>query len=465
MLTKEQAAFLERFGLKAGDSQESQGKDNTGFESMLRKAQHLQSRLSSMTSRGAALLKPRTTQLSAGITAAEQAAESGDPEKAATLLSGLDTLMRELDRDMDYVSDYVAEDQKFQKRLQEARVHRRGGGALAIQDYLDRLTEEEERRKKAEAKEDFREALAACDASDHMHTAMMQDAKRGVEFAALQTELETEIKRLEQQAPGGGTAKPVIDEVREMMKDADNFIKSDNWVGAVIMMRKARMELRVGTKGLELSEQLGPLEETDDFDAVYRQVLNVVKQLQSMKAAGPFRRELANCLELTRDAQAAMPDRTEALRLLSEARQKCGRISGEILLNGRLTGSVKQLLSQRDDMAKHKDSRCVTSEIQASARKLKEADQKAKAHEFDDALKRVDEAAEQIRVGHAALRLYVAKVGPARQAIARAAKHKRGNANWQQMLDNLDAAFAARDLRQAEQHANAALDETQAAAA
>lgn len=461
MLNAAQKAFVDKFDLASGAPDAPAPDDKSGFEELLEESEKLVARARSKSPLVAKLLSKTISVVSAAVAESKKQAASGDKASAAKTLQQQAGAARALDRDIDTAVLYATEQRKFATRLSQTRHHRRTGGAIAIEEYLQRMEADEKRRQTAETRGDIRQALAACEAQDHRHTAMMMEAARGVEFTRLQTEIETEISRLESQAPGGGKAAPVIAEVREMMNDAGNFTKSDNWVGATLMLRKARTELKVGTKGLELVDKLVPEEAPKDFNKAYAQVTATITGLRKLPAARGFKRELADCVEQTRAARAALPDEAAAMQQLNSARRTCAELSTKLLEGGKYTSTVRQVMDQRKKLLRAQQDKCAQPEAVRAGRMLKEANKKAQGKDFAAAMDLLDKATGELRAGHKISQLYSRFVAPARIAIAKQLRSNSGD-DPKARLTELDVAFRNRDLKASETLARTALEAAEA---
>ncbi|MCL6282725.1 DUF724 domain-containing protein [Ruegeria sp. 2012CJ41-6] len=454
MLTQTQQSFLERFGIT---DRGGSGGAATEYDALLSEAEDRLSRVRALPPRAGQLLKDLTGPIAAAVTAARKAAAQGAQDDAVGTLSAQVTLGRKLDREVDTVTEYLREAKGFAARLAETRAQARGHGAAAVEDYLKRLENDDKRRQAAEARGEFDQAIIACEAQEARHAAMMQEAGRATNCNKVRHEIESEIARLESHAPGGGNARPVIATVREMMNDADNFGKSANWVGAALTMRKARTELQLGTRGLELMEKLRPDEEATEFTRAHVQILAHIKALQGLKSGGPIQRELRRIVEMTKDARKALPDENKALHLLNQCRAACIDLTQAVLENGRYASSFKQLFRQRDQLRQVQQDKCAQPEIKRVTKLLREADSLTRRLDFPAAIAQVDAAAKTLQTGLRAAHLYADTVRPARAALARLAQGGDKTAA-QSGLNALDEAFRKRDLKRADSLARAALD-------
>ncbi|WP_372571877.1 hypothetical protein [Ruegeria jejuensis] len=457
MLTQSQQSFLERFGITSSAGSGGRDRAPAEFESLLAEAEGLLNRVRALPPKASQLLKDLTGPIATAVGAARKAAAKGAETEAVATLSEQEALGRKLDREIDDVTEYLSEAKGFAKRLAETRAQARGHGAAAVEDYLKRLESDDKRRQAAEARGAFDQATIACEAQEARHAAMMQEAGRAANCNKVRHEIDAEIARLESQAPGGGNARPVIETVREMMNDADNFAKSSNWVGAALMMRKARTELQIGTRGLDLMDKLRPTEEATEFTRAHVQILAHIKALQGLKTGGPIQRELRRIIEMTKDARKALPDEKKALHLLNQSRAACIDLTQAVLDNGRYASSFKQLFRQRDQLRQVQQDKCAQPEIKQVTKLLREADTLTRRLDFPAAIAQVDAATKTLQTGLQAAHLYTDAVRPARVALARQARN--GDKKVAQSdLAALDAAFRQRDLRRAESLARTALD-------
>ncbi|MEX0350619.1 MAG: hypothetical protein AB3N15_14460 [Paracoccaceae bacterium] len=453
MLTPTQQSFLERFGIAVRGEP---GDAASTYDALLAEAEGRLNRVRALPPRAGQLLKDLTAPIATAIAAARKHAAQGAQSDAAAALSAQAALGRKLDREIDDVTEYLREAKGFAARLTETRAQARGHGAAAVEDYLKRLESDDKRRQAAEARGEFDQATIACEAQEARHAAMMQEAERAANCNKVRHEIEAEIERLESRAPGGGNARPVIAAVREMMNDANNFAKSANWVGAALTMRKARTELQLGTRGLDLMDKLRPTEEATEFTRAHGQILAHIKALQGLKSGGPIKRELTRIIEMTKDARKALPDENKALHLLNQSRAACIDLTQAVLDNGRYASSFKQLFRQRDQLRQVQQDKCVQQEIKHVTKLLREADTLTRRLDFPAAIAQVDAAAKTLQTGLQAAHLYVDTVRPARTALARKAQNDDKNAA-QSDLAALDAAFRQRDLKRAESLAQTAL--------
>jgi hypothetical protein len=415
-LTPEQSAFLEDFVLDAAPAAAAADKR---FPALLKAAQALQARIAKLPTAAQTLLQAKTAELDTKLTQAQQQARDGNADQAADALTVAEPVMRELRRDMKLAATYATEAAKFQTRLATARSRKGGDGGIAIADYIERLETDDQRRAAAEARGDLRMALTACEAMDNIHDAKMQDADRGREFLTLKTNVETAITQIEHQAAAPETVQPLVAEIREMINDATNFTKSDNWVGAVIMMRNARTEFKVGSAALDLSQKLDAAGQDPDFDKASENTQALIGQIGGMRGANAFAGQLREASDLTASARALLPDTDAARAELDRANQLCNDVAQLILQQNRVQSVLRSTLTQHKALTGLNAEKCIQKEVKATARLIKNAAKQVTAQKFDAALDTLKQADTQIAAGIAAGQAYGSDIKSGRLAIAR----------------------------------------------
>lgn len=445
-LTQAQSAFLEQFVLVSAPVS---GGDDAGaaklYQGLLGRAQKLAGRIAKLTPDAQKLLLDGRRKLGAGVGTAQKQAEAGQMPAAAATMKDLVPVMRSLDGAIDLADTYAAEAAKFLARLTEARG--RTDGAIAIADYLKRMEDDDTRRRKAEAQGDLKAALIICEALDNRHEALMQDADRGRDYALVRKEVETEIARLTAAAPGGGPARAVIADCREMLEVAANFIKSDNWVGAVLMARKARNELKVGTDGLDLTRKLDEISPADDFDAAFQTFTDALRRVTGLRGARHFAGELRAIRDQGETARKLLPDIGAAAGQLDEATARCKALTRPILDHGRYVDAARSAAAQLKSVAAMNRDKCIAAEIAAATRAMKSATARAKSGDYAAAMDRLGDAESSLAQGHAAAAAYLGTLRDGRLTIARALKSGTGDGDrLRRLFADIDTAFAARDL-------------------
>lgn len=445
-LTPEQSAFLEGFVL---DSAPAAPTGDKRFPGLLRAAQGLQARIAKLPGAAQTLLQAKTAELDTKLSAAQQQDKDGDTARAADTLASAEPVMRSLRQDMKLATTYANEAAKFQTRLAAARSRLGGDGGIAIADYIERLEADDQRRAAAEARGDLRMALTACEAMDNIHDAKMQDADRGREFLTLKSAIETGIAQLEQRAATPETVQPLIADIREMMNDAENFTKSDNWVGAVIMMRNARTELKVGAASLDLSQTLEAAGRDPDFDTAYGEIQALIQQIGKMRGARDFAGALREAMDLADSARALLPDSDAARAELDRAKQQCDATARLILQNDRAQSALSAALSQHKALAGLNTDKCIQQEVKTAGRLIKDAATQAKAHKFDTALETLNQAENRMAAGVAAAQVYGTDIRASRMAIARALKSDPDQDNAEDLKSlfaQISQAYDQRDI-------------------
>ncbi len=451
-LTPAQQSFLEKFVAKPQPVTDAPAAESKTYGRLLTQAEDLKSRLESLSPKGKALMAEGTRMVKEALEAARKAAGEGDKVGAEKALTRMRPEMRTLSTSIPLVQTYVDEAKKFQMRLQQAQARVGGQGGIAITDYINRLKEDDQRRQAAEGRGDIRMALVACEARDHLHDAKMQDADRGAEFVALTNEIKAEFTRLEHLAPGGGDAKDVIAEVRDMMDSAEGFAQGGNWVGAVMVMRNARTELRVGTSGLELAQKLSGAGKGEDFDTAYRGFLTLFKGLSKTKGIASFAAELRQANALADEARAAMPDVARARELLEQALRACNDLVRPLVLQAQYQAKMKDVMAQRQAMAGLNEDGCIDAELRAAAAAIKSAADHAKSKAFKPALSDLDAAETHLRDANAAGQIYAELVRDGRKSIALKLQRlatEDDDAETKELrtlFDQISAAFEARNL-------------------
>lgn len=442
MLTDTQRAFLNKVGIYASDADPDMP-DSAGIAARLEKLEQILRHARSLPPAGAALVQSRVSVLEHATSQARAEMSAGDARGAERRIAREADTARALAREIAEVTRYLAEARKFQTRLAETRAHLKTGGAIAIKDYLGRLEADERRRAEAESRGDVGQALTACEAQDHRHDAMMAEAARGIECTRLEAEIDAEIARLEAQSPGGRLVLTVVEDIRGMMSDALNFTKSDNWVAAVLMLRKARIELALRLRGLELEQLMTA--DGGDADAALAGLRSAIDRLRKLPGARRFGAELRACADRLKQAHAAIPDRSAAGDLLAEAQRMTTSLADTMIQGDRCAGAVRGVADEAKSLGRLNSDGCASPELKRAALQLRAAEAFAHDRKFSEALAALDAASQDVQSGLDVVRLYTGLVAPARRALSGKAG-QNGDEQQEQALARLDAAFGARDL-------------------
>lgn len=433
-----QISFLERFVLSR-PIKAAKGPDPKK-RAMLEK---LHKRLGALPPQGAAIVADRKRAIDKAHVAL------GGPD-AADALDDVAPEFGPLTRDLKILDTYLAEVRGFEARLSEARSRMGGDGGIAIEDYVKRLEEDDQRRLASEKRGDIRMALVAIESQDNRHAAMMQEANRGRDYLIVKKEIESEIAAMRSKAPEGGDAKPAILKTEEMMEDALNFTKSGNWVGAVTMLRKARTSLRVETKGLDLTRKLDTMEPPRDFERGHARCLAMIKTLHKAPGSKAFRKELRAATELCGQANAVLPDMATAQDLLKRGFDTCKTLSRDILAHSVYDEAAKEAAKERKRLNAVNQDKCIARELKDIDQHLIKARKAAKAKRYPNAMDGLEKAGLAIAEAQMAAALYLSDVGPARKATAAFVKGGGDRDQAEALFQRMTEAYGKRDLAAAE---------------
>lgn len=457
-LSPQQRHFLETYVLKSALPEEI-----PLDQADMRMVSGVLSRLNSLPPAGATLLGTRKAKLTAGLAEVRERQSKGDMSGAATRLSQTAALARDIGRDIGLVRTYVGEKQAFAQRLSEAQSRVGGNGGIAIEDYVTRLREDDQRRATAEKRGDIRMALVACNAQEHRHDAMMQDADRGKEFVDLRAALQAEIDRLSQIAGDGGYAKPAIERAVEAMEDAVNFTKSGNWVGAVMLMRKAKNALKVDVASLDMMSKLDDTDQDADFDTAHTRCLKLLAGYKRMPSAKLLKRELFDVASKIAAAKQALPDMEMAHDLISTAQKSAADLGKLLVSAARYKSAAEAAAAQRKSLGKMNIDKCIASELSQVDALLKTVSKKANRHDFDAAEKTLAEIQTALGQAHDAASLYSETIRTSRRAVAQTIRSKdldeAQKGKLVSIFDDMAKAFDSRNLREAERLAQEALQQ------
>ncbi|TDK51051.1 hypothetical protein [Antarcticimicrobium luteum] len=399
---------------------------------------------------------------------AEDLVVAGDLLGGSHRLKGLRGHFKALDRTIAHITEFNTEYPLFTARRRETRTRRGAGGRVAIEEYYQRLRDDDARIKDytTGTDKDFGLALAAAIALKDKHAAMMALADQAQDYLQRRGALNTEIARLQGGAAGGEQAAEAIATARQTMANAQAATQSGDWGGAVRLLQHAAMELEQGTRAADIADRIDGMQDTDkldgiagDFDAALGEFQKIARAVAGLDTDNVFDDLLDQAAQTAESGRAhlaaAAPDAAAARQCIEQAIAACKQVATKITLKNLFQRKVEQAERDRDIVKDGNVGKSLDPELNEIKARLRAAGRLATDRDHSGALDELTEANRQIGIAVQVRDVYETLYKPARDDFKYVLKKLRKSdvqpglgdeiARLDRIGTDMEAALTARD--------------------
>lgn len=339
---------------------------------------------------------------------AEDLVVAGDLLGGSHKLKGLIGHFNALDKTIARITEFNTEYPLFTARRRETRGRRGAGGRVAIEEYYQRLRDDDRRIKDytTGADKDFGLALAAATALKDQHAEKMALADQAQDYLRRRGDLTTEIARLQGGAAGGEQAAEAIATARQSMANAQSATQSGDWGGAVRLLIHAGMELEKGTRAAEIADRIDGLQDTanlaGDFDAALGEFRKVAGAVANFDAETLFTDRLEDAARTAESGRAHMtaapPDPAAARQCVEQGIAACKEVATQVNMSLLYRDRLAQTERDRDVIKGGNVDKSLDPELDEIKTRLRAATRLADARDYAGALTELTEADKQIGI-------------------------------------------------------------------
>lgn len=342
---------------------------------------------------------------------AEDLVMGGDLLGASHRFKAMTGHIKALDRTIARITEFNTEYPLFTARRRETRGRRGAGGRVAIEDYYQRLRDDDQRIKDytTGADKDYGLALAAATALKDQHAEKMALADQAQDYLQRRADLTAEIARLQGGAAGGDQAAEAIAAARRSMADAQAATQTGDWAGAVRLLIHAAVELGQGTRAAEIAGQIDGMQDTDnldgiagDFDAALGEFQKVARAVGNFDAENLFTDRLDEAARTAESGRthmgAAPPDPATARQCIEQGIAACRQVATQVTMSLLYRDRAAQTERDRDVIKADNTDKSLDPELDEIKARLRAAEQLADARDYAGALDELAEADRQIGI-------------------------------------------------------------------
>ena len=329
----------------------------------------------------------------------------GDLLGGSHKLKGLTGHFKALDKTIARITAFNTEYPLFTARRREARARHGAGGRVAIEDYYQRLRDDDRRIKDytTGADKDFGLALAAAIALKDQHAEKMALADQAQDYLRRRGDLTTEIARLQGGAAGGEQAAEAIATAQQSMANAQSATQSGDWGGAVRLLMHAAIELEKGTRAAEIADQIDGLQDTanlaGDFDAALGEFRKVAGAVANFDAENLFTDRLEDAARTAESGRAQMAaDPAAARQCVEQGIAACKEVATQVNMSLLYRDRAAQTERDRDVIKADNVDKSLDPELDEIKTRLRAAKRLADARDYAGALGEVTEADKQVGI-------------------------------------------------------------------
>ncbi|MDF1718021.1 MAG: hypothetical protein P1U75_15300 [Antarcticimicrobium sp.] len=313
--------------------------------------------------------------------------------------------IKALDRTIARITEFNTEFPLFTARRRETRGRLGPGGRGAIEEYYQRLKDDDRRIKDytTGADKDFGLALAAAIALKDQHAEKMTLADQAQDYLQRHADLTAEITRLQGGATGGEQAAEAIATAQQSMANAQSATQSGDWGGAVRLLVHAAIELEKGTRAAEIADQIDGMQDTanlaGDFDAALGEFQKVAGAVANFDADNLFTDRLEDAARTAESGRAQMAaDPAAAKQCVQQGIAACKEVATQVNMSLLYRDRAAQTERDRGVIKSDNVDKSLDPELDEIKTRLRAAERLADARDYAGALDELAEADKQIGI-------------------------------------------------------------------